>query len=369
MSALAAKHKAINLSQGFPNFEIDPELIHLVQSAMKSGHNQYAPMPGHPALRERISEKVASDHSRTYHPDTEITITAGATQGIYTAITALVHPGDEVIVFAPAYDCYEPAISLQGAKSVVLQLEAPHYKVNWQAVREAISAKTRMILINTPHNPCGSVFSERDMQTLEQLAQQHDLLVLSDEVYEHIVFDGKVHQSAARFPELSKRSIITASFGKTFHATGWKMGYCLAPEPIMKEFRKVHQYLVFSVNHPVQRAMAAYLEKPERYQKLGGFYQQKRDRFLNGLKGTEFKAIASTGTYFQLVDYSSVSNMHDVDFARQLTIDHGLASIPTSVFNLSGENHFMLRFCFAKTNDTLDEAAEILKRVPIEIAQ
>ena len=368
MSAMAAEYGALNLSQGFPNFEIDPLLSQLVNQAMNDGFNQYAPMPGHLALRERISEKVAAAHGKKYDPGTEITVTAGATQAIYTAISALVHSGDEVIVFAPAYDCYEPAIQLQGAISVPIQLKPPLYQVDWDEVRATITPKTSMIIINSPHNPSGMVFSEADMLELQDIAEHHDLLVLSDEVYEHIIFDDLTHQSAARFPELAKRSIITASFGKTFHATGWKMGYCLAPEPYMEEFRKVHQYLVFSVNHPVQRAMATYLETPAHYLTLGKFYQQKRDRFLSFVKDTPFKVIPSQGTYFQLLDYSAISKENDIDFARRLTIDHGLAAIPTSVFNENRENHFMLRFCFAKIDSTLEQAGNILKRLQAEIS-
>lgn len=368
MSALANKHKALNLSQGFPNFDIDKRLVELVTEAMQSGKNQYAPMPGVMALRAGIAQKVAAAHGRYYDPETEVTVTAGATQAIYTAITALIHPGDEVIVFAPAYDCYEPAIRLQGASAVVLQLPPPSYQVDWDQVRQAITPKTRMILINSPHNPCGSIFSQSDMQTLAVLAEKNDLFVLSDEVYEHIVFDGVEHQSAARFKSLAERTIITASFGKTFHATGWKMGYCLAPKLIMDEFRKVHQYLVFSVSHPVQQALATYIQQPENYLKLGEFYQNKRNLFLSCLEDTAFKAIPSKGTYFQLVDYSQVSTQNDVAFAKRLTAEYGLAAIPTSVFHLDEQNHFYLRFCFAKTDQTLLAAGKILKEIHSKIA-
>ncbi|WP_435578535.1 methionine aminotransferase [Gilvibacter sp.] len=368
MSAMARENNALNLSQGFPNFDIDPELHELVSDAMRRGDNQYAPMPGLLRLRERISEKVFNSSGRTYDPTSEITVTAGATQAIYTAITALVHSGDEVLIFAPAYDCYEPAIILQGAKAVAVQLEAPEYRINWEQVQQHITSKTRMIVVNTPHNPSGTLMSESDMKQLERIALAHNLWVLSDEVYEHIVFDGQAHYSAAAFEGLANRSIITASFGKTFHTTGWKMGYCLAPKALMDEFRKVHQYLVFSVNHPMQQALATYLEEPSRYTSLGAFYQKKRDLFLQGLEGTDFKAIPSGGTYFQMVDYSEVSRQYDVDFARFLTEEYGLAAIPTSVFNLEKKNHFMLRFCFAKTEETLEQATEIIQKIQPQLA-
>lgn len=368
MSAMARENNALNLSQGFPNFDIDPELHELVSSAMRRGDNQYAPMPGLLRLREQISKKVFNSSGRKYDPESEITVTAGATQAIYTAITALVHPGDEVLIFAPAYDCYQPAIELQGAKAVAVQLQAPEYRINWELVHKHITSKTRMIVVNTPHNPSGTLMSKSDMRELARIALAHDLWVLSDEVYEHIVFDGQTHYSAAAFEGLASRSIITASFGKTFHTTGWKMGYCLAPKALMEEFRKVHQYLVFSVNHPMQQALATYLEEPSRYTSLGAFYQKKRDLFLKGLEGTNFKAIPSGGTYFQMVDYSEVSRQYDVDFARFLTEEFGLAAIPTSVFNLEKKNDFMLRFCFAKTEQTLEQAAEIIQKIQPQLA-
>lgn len=363
MSALAAEHNALNLSQGFPNFKSDPYLIELVNKAMCDGYNQYAPMPGDPGLREAITNMVESSYHGSYNPDSEVTITAGATQAIYTAITALVHPGDEVIIFTPAYDCYEPTIKLQQAKVVPIQLEAPAYKVDWDRVKEAINEKTRMIVINSPHNPCGSVFSDHDMQRLEKLVVSNNLLVLSDEVYQHILFDGKTHQSAASIPSLQARTVITASFGKTFHNTGWKMGYCLAPEELMREIRKVHQFNVFSVNNPIQRALATYLEQPEHYTKLNSFYQEKRDLFLEVIKNSRFRAIPCSGTYFQLLDISEITQENDVKFAKRLTEEHKIAAIPTSVFNQHQEDHRMLRFCFAKTQETLERAGEILSAI------
>ena len=363
MSVMAHKNGALNLSQGFPNFNSDPVLLELVTKAMKDGYNQYAPMPGDMGLREAICDKLESLYKTKYDPVDEVTITAGATQAIFTTITALVHPGDEVLIFTPAYDCYQPAIELQGAKAIPIQLKAPAYKVDWQQVANAITAKTKMVIVNTPHNPCGSIFLESDMLELERLANKHDLLVLSDEVYEHIIFDKAKHQSVARFASLAKRSVIVASFGKTFHNTGWKMGYCVAPKQLMTEIRKVHQFNVFSVNHPIQKALAEYLKNPWTYLSLGDFYQSKRDLFLEGLNGTLFKALPSRGTYFQLVDISQLTDLSDIAYAKQLTQEHKLATIPTSVFNQGQEDHRMLRFCFAKTTETIEQAITILKKI------
>lgn len=360
MSALANKHNAINLSQGFPNFESDQKLIDLVCKAMNSGNNQYAPMPGVLALRSAISEKFGLLYSSSYHPETEITITAGATQAIYTAIAAFVKQDDEVMIFRPAYDCYEPAIEVHGGKTISIQLEAPLYRVNWEKAKQHLSSKTRMIIINTPHNPSGTVFTKADMLQLQELTEGSNIIVLSDEVYEHIVFDGQKHQSACLFPELKSRTIITASFGKTFHNTGWKVGYACAPKELMEEFRKVHQFNVFSVNHPMQVALAQYLTEPVHYEELSRFYQSKRDLFLNLIKASRFKFVPSQGTYFQVLDYSEITNEHDVDFARKMTIENRLASIPLSVFNDNAVDQKMLRFCFTKTDDTLRQAADIL---------
>ena len=360
MSALAIKHKAINLSQGFPNFKSDPTLIDLVTTAMQQGKNQYAPMAGVLELRKAISAKFEKLYGSSYKPDAEITITAGATQAIFTAITAFVKPGDEVIIFRPAYDCYEPAIELNGGKTVSIQLSAPHFKVNWQEVREQLSTKTKMIIINTPQNPSGTLFSKEDMETLEQLTDGTDIILLSDEVYEHLVFDGVKHQSACLYPGLKSRSLITASFGKTFHNTGWKVGYCCGDKSLMEEFRKVHQFNVFSVNHPVQVALATYLSNAENYLTLSEFYQEKRDHFLSLIKGSRFEFIPAQGTYFQALSYANISDQNDVDFANKLAVDHGIASIPMSVFNQDGLDDHLLRFCFAKTNETLEAAARIL---------
>jgi methionine aminotransferase len=360
MSQMALTHNAINLSQGFPNFESDPNLIVLVSKAMQQGHNQYAPMPGDMELREQISNKTMQLHAKRYDAAQEVTVTAGATQAIFTALAATVNTGDEVILFAPAYDCYEPTIRLFGGKPIPLQLRPPRYAPQWDEVASKITSRTKMIIINSPHNPTGYVFTKEDMKALEMLAEKHGLLVLSDEVYEHIIFDGREHQSAARFEALASRTFITASFGKTFHNTGWKMGYCLAPQRLMEEFRKVHQYIVFCVNHPVQKALAEYLRTPDHYLSLPSFYQRKRDYFLSLIEGSRFKYEPSEGTYFQLLDFSEITSEGDRQFAERLTKEQGLATIPTSAFNENNEDFKQLRVCFAKTDDTLKRAADIL---------
>lgn len=363
MSKMAADCNAINLSQGFPNFNSDPKLIALVEKAMKEGHNQYAPMPGDLKLREQISAKIKTLHQKTYHPDSEITITAGATQAIFTAIAAIILKGDEVLVFTPAYDCYAPSVELFGGKVIPVQLTPPFYAPDWEEVRDKISPRTKLIIVNSPHNPSGMVFTKNDMLQLQMIADENNLLVLSDEVYEHIIFDGEIHQSAARFESLAKRTFITASFGKTFHNTGWKLGYCVAPETLMAEFRKVHQYVVFCVNNPIQKALATYLAAPSHYLNLGSFYQQKRDLFIELLQESRFKILPSKGTYFQLLDFSEITNEKDVTFAERLTKENGLATIPTSVFNSNKEDFKQLRVCFAKTERTLREAATILNKI------
>lgn len=363
MSAMAGENQAINLSQGFPNFPSDPILIDFVQKAMRDGYNQYAPMAGDHTLREMIAQKVNRLYHKKYRPESEITITAGATQAIFTVLAAMIHRGDEVIVFTPAYDCYEPTIQLFGGNVVKVQLSAPLYAPPWEEVSDRISEKTKMIIINSPHNPSGMLLSEDDMLQLQTLVEKHDLLVLSDEVYEHMVFDGALHQSAARFEGLSERTFITASFGKTFHNTGWKMGYCLAPEPLMREFQKVHQFNVFCVNHPVQKALTWYMEDPSHYLNLPELYQQKRDFFISQLEGSKFKIYPSKGTYFQLLDYSEISSEGDIAFAERLTKDHKVATIPTSVFNADQTDFKQIRVCFAKTEETLRAAGEILRQL------
>lgn len=358
---LARKHNAIDLSQGFPNFDADRRLMDLVTRAMQEGHNQYAAMQGYYGLREVISEKIEKLHNKSYHPESEITITVGATQAIFTAITAFVHPGDEVVVLKPAYDCYEPAIEVNGGIPVYLQLNASNYQVDWEEFKNKITPKTRMVVINTPHNPSGRIFSKEDMLRLQEILRPTNIILVSDEVYEHIIFDGEEHESASRFDDLASRSFVCASFGKTFHVTGWKMGYCAAPEELMNEFRKVHQFAVFCVDHPVQRAMAEYLKNENIYLDLNGFYQEKRDYFLGGLKDSKFKFRPSQGTYFQLLDYSEITNETDEDLAKRLIIDHNLASIAISSFNLANRQDGVLRFCFAKKKETLAQALEILR--------
>ncbi|MAB56828.1 MAG: methionine aminotransferase [Aequorivita sp.] len=363
MSKMAADHNALNLSQGFPNFPSDPALNALVDQAMSDGYNQYAPMPGDFGLRMEISKKIETLHDRFYNPETEITITAGATQAIFTIIAATISKGDEVIIFTPAYDCYAPTVELFGGKIVPIQLKPPFYSVDWQQVADMISSKTKMIIINSPHNPSGMLFSKDDMLELQDLAEKNDLLVLSDEVYEHIIFDGNVQQSASKFEALAERSFVTASFGKTFHNTGWKMGYCTAPEKLMKDFQKVHQFVVFCVNHPIQKALATYLKDENHYLKLSDLYQQKRDFFLNLMKGSNFRIIPSKGTYFQMLDFSEISNESDIAFAERLTKKFKIATIPTSVFNEGKKDFKQIRVCFAKTDETLAEAAKILREL------
>ena len=360
---MANKYKAVNLSQGFPNFEPDPRLLDLVTKAMNQGHNQYAPMAGLPRLREIIADKINHLHNQQYHPENEITITIGASQAIFTAVTAFVGKGEEVIVFKPAYDCYEPAIEVNGGIPVYVQLNDKDYTIDWEEFRGKITSKTKMIIINTPHNPSGTILSKADMIELEKSLRHTNIIVISDEVYEHIIFDGHEHESASRFDDLASRSFICASFGKTFHVTGWKVGYCAAPAELMHEFRKTHQFNVFCVDHPVQQALAEYLQVPEHYLGLNDFYQEKRDFFLNALKDSRFTFTPSQGTYFQLLGYSNITNESDVDFAKRLIVEHQLASIPISVFNIAEKDNKVLRFCFAKTQKTLEKALEILNRL------
>jgi len=363
MSKLAFEQNAINLSQGYPDFPSSPELINLVTNAMKKGYNQYAPMPGIMQLREVISEKIAKLYGTTYDPDTEITITAGATQAIYTIISALVQKDDEVIIFAPAYDCYDPTIRLNGGKTVEIELRSPEFKVDWHKVKNAVSERTKMIIINTPHNPTGTVLQKEDMIALKSIVKNTGIVILSDEVYEHIIFDGEKHQSVALFPGLAERSFIVASFGKTFHNTGWKMGYCTGPKELMAEFRKTHQFNVFSVNHPIQRALAEYVKTPENYLSLSVFYQKKRDYFLNAIKDSKFNFTPSTGTYFQLLGYENISDEKDTEIAIRLTKELKVASIPVSVFYNNRIDNKVLRFCFAKSEETIKRGADILNQI------
>jgi methionine transaminase len=363
MSRLAQEHGAINLSQGFPDFDCAKELRDLVTKYINAGLNQYPPMAGVPQLRERVAEKGAALYGTRYDPEHEVTIVPGATYGIYTALATLVRPGDEVILFEPAYDSYAPSIEVNGGVPVYVQLRYPDYSIDWQQVQGAITAKTRAIIINTPNNPTASVFSGEDMRMLEGLLRGTDIVVISDEVYEHIVFDGHQHQSVARFPGLAERSFLVSSFGKTYHITGWKMGYVMAPKELMAEFRKVHQFNVFVTNGPLQYALAEFMEKPEAYLTLAAFYQRKRDFFLEGLKGSRFKPLPSRGTFFQNLAYDAISDEHDTELAVRLTKERGIAAIPVSVFYREPPPHKVLRFCFAKSEETLARGAEILRQV------
>jgi len=360
MSALAKEHDAINLSQGFPNFDCPPELIDLVHQYMKKGYNQYAPMGGVMALRERIAEKAAKMYGAVVDPNTEVTITSGASEALFSAITAFVRENDEVIVFEPAYDCYEPAIKLSNGKPITITLKAPDYAIPWEDVKKMINGRTKMIILNTPHNPTGSVLSADDLEQLKRIVKGTDILIISDEVYEHMVYDNVQHQSMLLYPSLKNRTILCYSFGKTFHATGWKVGYCIAPAHLTKEIRKIHQFIVFSVNAPVQYALADYLADESHYNYLPQFFQQKRDYFLELIKDSNFTFSPSKGSYFQLLNYSNITDEKDTDFARRLTINNKVAAIPVSPFYNNNLDEKQLRFCFAKTNETLERAAERL---------
>jgi len=360
MSEMANQYNAINLSQGFPDFDVSIRLIELVEKNMRSGNNQYAPMPGVMSLREVIAQKTLELYGAKYNPETEITVTAGATQAIYTAISAAIKEGDEVILFEPAYDSYVPAITINGGTPVYIKLKQPDYTIDWNEVNKSLTNRTRMIIINSPHNPSGTILSKEDITKLIKLVTGTKIIILSDEVYEHIIFDNNKHLSLALYKELFDRTIIISSFGKTFHTTGWKMGYCLAPAKIMKEFRTLHQFTVYSVNTPIQYAVAEYLKNKEEYLKLGNFYQLKRDYFNAMLKGSKFTLKPSKGTYFQSLDYSKISNLDDKEFAILLTQKYGIASIPMSVFYHDKIKSTTLRFCFAKSNETLEKAVERL---------
>ena len=363
MSRLAAEHGAINLSQGFPDFDCAPELQELVAKYMRAGHNQYPPMAGIVALREAIADKVRALYGAAYDPEHEVTVTPGATYALFTAVATIVRPGDEVIVFEPTYDSYVPSIEVQGGMPVYIGLKYPDYHIDWQEVRQAITPRTRMIIINTPNNPTASVFSVADMRALEDITRGTDIVILSDEVYEHIVFDGARHESVARFPGLAERSVIVSSFGKTYHVTGWKMGYCLAPKELMSEFRKVHQFKVFTCNTPVQYALAEFMQEPRHYLGLADFYQQKRDYFRDRVRESRFTLLPSDGTFFQSVRYDDITAENDADFAIRLTREHGIAAIPLSAFYHRPPGHKVLRFCFAKREETLFKGTEILRRI------
>lgn len=363
MSNLAHQHNAINLSQGFPGFPIDPRLTTLVNEAMLAGHNQYAPMAGVPSLREAIANKLHGMYGCEYSPEDEITITSGGTQALYTAIAALLGEGDEVVIFTPAYDSYTPAVKLHGASPIYVQLQAPNYTIPWGEVKKLVSRKTKMIIINSPHNPTGTLLSRNDLLELEKIVSGSDVVILSDEVYEHIVMDGERHVSCCEIEGLRERTIAVFSFGKTLHATGWKLGYAVAPKELMHEFRKVHQFNVFSANNPMQHAIAKYISDESTYSNLGSFFQEKRDFFLERLKGSRFEWIPTKGTYFQLLNYGGISQDSDVEIAKEWTEKHKVASIPISVFYHAKLDQKMLRFCFAKENEELERAADILRQI------
>ena len=361
MSALAAQHKAVNLGQGFPDFACDPALIDHVTHAMQAGHNQYPPMPGIPPLREAIATKIAALHARQYGAADEITITAGATQAILTAILAVVHPGDEVIVLEPCYDSYVPNIVLAGGTAVRVPLTPLTFRPDFDAIAAALTPQTRAIVINTPHNPSATVWSRQDMLRLQEILAPTNVLLISDEVYEHMVFDGAQHESAARYPGLAERAFIISSFGKTYHVTGWKVGYVAAPAPLTAEFRKVHQFTVFTVNTPMQYGLAAYMADPAPYRDLPAFYQRKRDLFRAGLAKTRLRLLPSEGTYFQCVDISQVSDLGEADFCQWLTAEMGVAAIPLAAFYGNGFDQRVVRFCFAKQDATLLAALDRLQ--------
>ena len=363
MSALAAERGAVNLGQGFPDFDCDPRIVDAVSEAMRDGFNQYPPMAGATPLRQAIADKIRALYGHDYNPDTEITVTAGATQGLLTAILAVVHPGDEVVVIEPNYDSYLPAIELAGGTPVFVSLEAPDYRIPFDRLAAAITPRTRLILINTPHNPTGTIWRDEDMRQLEAIVRETQVLVLSDEVYEHMVYDAQMHASVSRYPALAERSLVVSSFGKTYHVTGWKVGYVAAPRALTAEFRKVHQFNVFTVNTPMQVGLARYMADPAPYLDLPAFYQRKRDHFRAGLAGTRFKLLPCDGTYFQCVDYSAISPMPEADFAKWLTSEIGVAAIPVSAFYHAPHESGIVRFCFAKKESTLDEALARLVRL------
>ena len=363
MSQLAAEHGAVNLGQGFPDFPVPARRVDALDAAMRAGHNQDAPMTGVPALRQAIAAKALRCYGATVDPDTEITVTSGATEAIFNAIHAVVRPGEEVIVLDPAYDCYEPAIDLAGARAVHVPLDPVSFAVDWDQVRAAVTSRTRMIMVNSPHNPSGAMFGAEDMRALAQLLHDTGIYLISDEVYEHIVFDGHRHESALYWPQLRERAFVISSFGKTYHCTGWKVGYAIAPPALSAEFRKVHQYNVFCTFAPAQHAFAAMIvDEPEHDQQLGAFYQAKRNRFREQLLGTRLRPLPVPGGYFQLVDYSAVSDLPDLEFTRWLTVEKGVTAIPLSPFYESPPaGQRLARLCFAKNDATLDAALERLR--------
>jgi len=364
MTRLANEVGAINLSQGFPDFETSPDLVETVARHMRDGHNQYAPMPGVLALREALAAKIEALYGRRYDPATEITITTGATEGLFAALTAFVHPGDEVLLFQPAYDSYTPAVTLSGGIPVYVTLRYPDYRIDWDEVRRAITPRTRVIVINSPHNPTGMIWSADDVRELGRVLSGTEAIVIADEVYEHIVFDGARHESLARYPDIADRAVVISSFGKTYHTTGWKVGYCAAPPALTTEIQRIHQWVTFAVNGAVQMAYADAVRRDPWCRDVTAFYQGRRDRFLSLISGSRFRPMACRGTFFQMLDYSAITTERDADFALRLTREHGVASIPIAPF-LSGTEQAgpVLRFCFAKRDSTLERAAERLVRV------
>ena len=363
MSSLAVQYNAVNLGQGFPDFPMSEELVSLVNEAMKKGHNQYAHMNGYLPLREGLAEKAAYLYGASINPDTEITITPGGTYALYTAMTTVLQPGDEVIVFDPSYDCYIPTIELNRAIPIVIPLSFPHYKIDWNAVQKLVSPKTRMIIINSPHNPTGSVLSPNDIAELRKIVRDTNIIILSDEVYEHLIYDGLEHQSILKYADLLERSFVCFSFGKNYHCTGWKLGYCIAPAEYMNEFRKIHQFNCFSSDTPKQVALAEYVKRKEAYLNLKEIMQQKRDFFLQLMQSSKLTPLASYGSYFQCYSYAAYSNEPEMDFAIRLTKDHGVATIPVSAFYQNPFDNKVLRFCFAKKDSTLEMAAGRLSKL------
>lgn len=363
MTQLAHEHEAINLSQGFPDFMSDPELLGYAEQFIKKGFNQYAPMGGMIGLKEEIAKKIENSHQAIYHPESEITITAGGTQAIFTTIATFIKKDDEVIIFEPAYDCYEPTVELFGGIVQRFEMQAPDYAIDWNAVKNLVNEKTKMIILNNPNNPSGRILKEHDLKELTDLVKGTSILILSDEVYENIVFDGKQHLSICRYPELKERSLMVASFGKLFHVTGWKIGYCAAPKNLTDEFRKVHQFNVFSVNMPLQLALAEYMKKPDHYLYLNQFFQEKRDFLRQGLSSTPFELLECEGTYFQALKYDKISDKNDFEFASELTATHKVASIPFSSFYKNKRNEHVIRLCFAKKQETLEKAIENLSKL------
>jgi methionine aminotransferase len=363
MTRLANERGAINLSQGFPDFDCDPELVDTVVRYLRDGHNQYAPMPGVLALREALAMKIERLYGQRYDPATEITVTSGATEAIFAAITALVHPGDEVLLFQPMYDSYVPAVQLSGGVPRFATLRGPDYRIDWDEVRQLVSGRTRVIMINSPHNPTATIWRRDDMLELGRVLQRTDAIVVADEVYEHIVFDGARHESVARYPDVAARAAVISSFGKTYHTTGWKVGYCAAPAAITAEIQRVHQWIVFAVNTPLQMAYADMVRRDPAATSVTQFYQRKRDLFLSLIEGSRFRPLRSSGTFFQLADYSAITDEQDADFAVRLINEHGVAAIPISPFMHDQVRGSVLRFCFAKRDETLRAAAERLRRV------